>query len=227
MGHKVHPIGFRIGVIENWRSRWYTKNRKDIGALVVEDAKIRQAIRKADRARDAGIARIEIERAGDMVRVILYAARPGALVGRKGVRAGQIEEEIAKITRKRVEVYVKNVENLMLDAQLVASAIAGELERRMPHKRVLHKYADQIMQEGARGVKIQVKGRLGGAEIARAEAITLGKVPLQTLMAEIDYATATAHLSKGTIGVKVWISKRDRRLDEKKEGPAVAPAKAS
>lgn len=227
MGHKVHPIGFRIGVIENWRSRWYTKNRKDIGNFVIEDARIREAIKKADRARDAGISRIEIERAGDMVRVILYAARPGALVGRKGVRAGQIEEEIARITRKRVEVYVKNVENVMLDAQLVASAIAGELERRMPHKRVLHKYADQIMQEGARGVKIQVKGRLGGAEIARAESITLGKVPLQTLMAEIDYATATAHLTKGTIGVKVWISKQDRRLNEKPEARADGPAKAS
>jgi small subunit ribosomal protein S3 len=214
MGHKTSPIGFRIGVIEPWRSRWYTRSKPEMGKFVIEDSKIRKLVRKSEKCRDAGVSRVEIERMGDLVRVILVAARPGALVGKRGVRAGQLEEELTKLTKKRIEVVVRNIENVMLDAQLVADSLAGELERRVPHKRLMHKYAENIMNEGAKGVKLMVKGRLGGAEIARDEHLTLGKVPMQTLMAEISYATSTAHLSKGTIGVKVWIYRRDRRLED-------------
>lgn len=214
MGHKTSPIGFRIGVIEPWRSRWYTRSRKDVGKFVVEDKRIRDLVRTSERCRDAGVSRVEIERLGDLVRVILVAARPGALVGKRGVRAGQLEEELAKLTKKRVEVVVRTVENVMLDGQLVADSIAAELERRLPHKRLMHKYAENIMAEGAKGVKLQLKGRLGGSEIARTEHLTLGKVPLQTLTAEISYAYSVARLNKGTIGVKVWIYRRDQRIEE-------------
>lgn len=214
MGHKTHPIGFRLGVVEPWRSRWYTRTRSEIGQFVVEDKKIRTMIRNSDRCRDAGVSRVEIERLGDLVKVILRAARPGALVGKKGAKASQIEEDLAKISKKRIEVIVKTIENVLLEAQLVADSIASELQRRMPHKRIMHKYAENVMSEGGKGIKIQVKGRLGGAEIARMEHLTRGKVPMQTLMAELDYATSTAFLSKGTIGIKVWIYKGDHRLKE-------------
>jgi small subunit ribosomal protein S3 len=214
MGHKTHPIGFRLGVVEPWRSRWYTRTKKEIGQFVVEDKKIRSLVRNSDRCRDAGVSRVEIERLGDLVRVILVAARPGALVGKKGAKASQIEEDLAKTSKRRIDVVVKNIENVYLESQLVADSISSELQRRMPHKRVMHKYAENVMAEGAKGIKIQVKGRLGGAEIARMEHLTRGKVPMQTLMAEIDYATSTAFLSKGTIGIKIWIYKGDRRLKE-------------
>jgi small subunit ribosomal protein S3 len=230
MGHKTHPIGFRLGVssrnkkIEPWRSRWYTRNLKEVGQYVVEDKKVRTLVRNNDKCRDAGVSRVEIERMGDQMKVILHAARPGALVGKKGAKASQIEEELAKISKKRIDVAVKNIENVLLDAQLVADSIASELQRRMPHKRVMHKYAENVMAEGGKGIKIQVKGRLGGAEIARMEHLTRGKVPMQTLMAEIDYATSTAFLSKGTIGIKVWIYKGDHRLKETETQAAAQPA---
>lgn len=227
MGHKTHPIGFRLGVIEDWRSRWYTRDKREVGRHVVEDKKIRNLVRKSERCRDAGVSQVEIERMGDLVRVILVAARAGAIVGKRGVRANQLEEELTKLTKKRVEVAVKEIRSVMLDAQLVADSIAAELERRIPHKRLMHKFAENIINEGAKGVKLQVKGRLGGAEIAREEHLTLGTVPMQTLTAEIGYATSTAHLSKGTIGVKVWIYKRDRRLEEaEKRVQAQAQAQA-
>lgn len=226
MGHKTSPIGFRIGVIEPWRSRWYTRSKPEMGRFVIEDSKIRTLVRKSEKCREAGVSRVEIERMGDLVRVILVAARPGALVGKRGVRAGQLEEELTKLTKKRIEVVVRNIDNVMLDAQLVADSIAAELERRVPHKRLMHKYAENIVNEGAKGVKIMVKGRLGGAEIARDEHLTLGKVPMQTLTAEISYATSTAHLSKGTIGVKVWIYRRDRRLEEAEKRAQMREASA-
>lgn len=224
MGHKTHPYGFRVGISEPWRSRWYART-KELGPNLIEDRKIRALVQKNEKCRDAAVSRIEIERMGDQVRLVLFAARPGALVGRKGVRAGQMEEEITKMTGKRVEVAVRNIDNVMLDAQLVADSIVGELQRRMPYKRVMHKYAENIMAAGAKGVKIQCKGRLGGAEIARHETVYLGKVPMTTLMAEIDYATSTAFLTKGTIGVKVWIYKRDRRIEKLVETPAAAGEK--
>lgn len=229
MGHKTHPIGFRLGVVEPWRSRWYTRTGKEIGEFVVEDRKIRNLIRNNDRCRDAGVSRVEIERMGDQIRVILRAARPGAMVGKKGSKASQIEEDLGKITKRRIDVVVRNIENVLLEAQLVADSIASELQRRMPHKRIMHKYAENVMAEGGKGIKIQVKGRLGGAEIARMEHLTRGKVPMQTLMAEIDYATSTAFLSKGTIGIKVWIYKGDHRLKEaeaQQAAKAAAPAEA-
>jgi small subunit ribosomal protein S3 len=229
MGHKTHPIGFRLGVVENWRSRWYVRGGRELGQYVVEDKKIRLLIRSNPVAREAGVSRVDIERMGDQVRVILRAARAGALVGRKGSKSNLLEEEITKLTKKRVEVKVLGIDNMLLDAQLVADSIASELQRRMPHKRIMHKYAGSVMEEGGKGIKIQVKGRLGGAEIARMEHLTRGKVPMQTLMADIDYATSTAFLSKGTIGIKVWIYKGDRRLKEAEAqaAPATAPMPTS
>jgi len=227
MGHKTSPIGFRVGVSEPWRSRWYTRNKRDMGKFIIEDHRIRKLVHRSEKCRDAGVSRVEIERMGDLVRVVLVAARPGALVGKRGVRAGQLEEELTKLTKKRIEVVVKNIENVMLDAQLVGDSIAAELERRVPHKRLMHKYAENIMNEGAKGVKLMVKGRLGGAEIARDEHLVMGKVPMQTLTAEISYATSTAHLSKGTIGVKVWIYRRDKRLEEAEKRAQMREASAA
>lgn len=219
MGHKVSPIGFRIGVIEDFRSRWFVKDKKEIGPRVVEDSKIRVHLLKECVA--AGISKIEIERLGDLIKVIMHSARPASIVGRKGAKVNELSEYINKLSGKRVEIDVIEVENPVADAQLVANSIAEQLKKRAPHRRIMHKYAEMVMQQSQiKGVKLQCKGRLGGAEIARKEKLVIGKVPLQTLRAIIDYATATAHLPKGTIGIKVWIYKgeviRESKTGEKK-----------
>lgn len=210
MGHKVSPIGYRIGITEKWRSNWYNNDPKVVRAYILEDYFIRNHIQK--NYKEFGVAKIEIERYSDLVKVIIHSAKPGTLVGRKGSKINILSEELTAKTGKRVEVEVAEIGNPILSAQIVADSVAAELERRMPQKRVMHKYVDQIIAEGAEGVKIACQGRLGGAEIARREYVVTGKIPLHTLMAEIDYATSTAHLTKGTIGVKVWIYKGDKRF---------------
>lgn len=206
MGHKVSPTGFRIGVIEDFRSRWFVKDKKEIGSRVVEDKRIRVHLLKE--CQSAGISKIELERLGDLIKVILHAARPASIVGRKGAKINELSEYINKLSRKRVEIDVVEVKDPAADAQLVANSIAEQLQKRAPHRRIMHKYAEMVMQQpDIRGVKLQCKGRLGGAEIARKENLVIGKIPLQTLRAIIDFAVATAHLPKGTIGIKVWIYK--------------------
>ncbi|OHB72343.1 MAG: 30S ribosomal protein S3 [Planctomycetes bacterium RBG_16_43_13] len=207
MGQKISPTGLRMGITEDWRSKWYA-NKKTFGPWLVEDQKIRKFIKREYAF--AGIPRIDIERVGDKIHVVIHASRPGIIIGKRGAKVDQLAMDVGNVIGKGVDIDIKEVENPELNSQIVAEAIGEQLEKRAPFKRTMRKYAEMIMNIGAQGVKIQCKGRLGGAEIARAEHIVLGKLPLQTLRAEIDYGTHTAMLTKGTIGIKVWIYKGEK-----------------
>ena len=220
MGQKVNPIAFRMGVTIGWRSRWYA-GKKNFGDWVVEDHKIREFIRKAYGL--AGIAKIEIERIGEKIRITLHAARPGLLIGKRGAKVDKMSEDVGGLVGRTVEVDVKELETPELNSVIVAEAIAEQLQKRSPYRRTMRRYAEMVMDLGAKGIKMLAKGRLGGAEIARQERLVLGRIPLNTLRADIDYGTATAILSKGTIGVKVWVYKGEK-FEEKKKKPAPAPA---
>lgn len=220
MGQKVNPVSFRTGVTRPWRSRWYA-TKKNFGDWLVEDHRIRGFIRKEYGF--AGISSIEVERIGDKMTVILRAARPGLLIGRKGAKVDKISEDLSILIGRNVEVKILDLQTPELDAQIVGEAIGEQLAKRSPYRRTIRRYAEMVMERGGLGVKIQVKGRLGGAEIARSEFITLGKIPLQTLRADIDYGQATAILNKGTIGIKVWIYKGEL-FGRSKAAGAAAPA---
>lgn len=206
MGQKVHPIGFRLSSIEPWRSRWYA-NKKDFGRLLIQDDRIRRYVFKEYKA--AGIPRIEIERTGEAVNVIVHTARPGVLVGRKGVRVDQLKEELQKITGMTCHLTVREIKRPELEAALVAEVVAEALEKRMAFRRAMKKAIQTTMQAGAKGVKVEINGRLGGAEMARQAKEREGQVPLSTLRANVDYGTARALTTYGVIGVKVWIYKGD------------------
>ncbi|HEY3227329.1 MAG TPA: 30S ribosomal protein S3 [Planctomycetota bacterium] len=207
MGQKVNPIAFRTGITIGWRSRWYA-TKKNFGAWLVEDKKIRTFVKKEYGF--AGISRIEIERIGEKMRIILSAARPGLLIGKKGSKVDKIIEDLGLLAGRAVEVKVEEIVTPELDAQIVGEAIAEQLNKRAPYRRTMRRYAEMIMDLGAKGVKLQIKGRLGGAEIARCEHIHLGRIPLNTLRGDIDFAISTAITTKGTIGIKVWIYKGER-----------------
>ncbi|MBI4565126.1 MAG: 30S ribosomal protein S3 [Planctomycetes bacterium] len=223
MGQKVNPIAFRMGITAPWRSRWYA-TKKNFGAWLVEDQKIRGFVKKEYGF--AGISRIEIERIGEKLRVIISAARPGLLIGKKGAKVDKISEDVGLLVGRAVDVDVKDVETPELDAQIVGEAIAEQLKKRAPYRRTMRRYAEMIMDLGAKGVKIQLKGRLGGAEIARCEHIMLGRIPLNTIRGDVDYATATAVTMKGTVGIKTWIY-RGERFDTKARAPEAAEARAA
>jgi small subunit ribosomal protein S3 len=206
MGQKVHPIGFRLSSIEPWRSRWYA-GKKDFGRLLVQDDRIRKYIYKEYKA--AGIPRIEIERTGEAVNVIVHTARPGVLVGRKGVRVDQLKEELQRITGMTCHLTVREIKRPELESTLVAEVVAEALEKRMAFRRAMKKAIQTTMQAGAKGVKVEINGRLGGAEMARQAKEREGQVPLSTLRANVDYGTARALTTYGVIGVKVWIYKGD------------------
>ena len=206
MGQKVHPSGYRIGVIEPWRSRWYA-NKKNFKKLLVEDDKIRKHIH--GEYKSAGIPRIEIERTGEAVNVIVHTARPGVLVGRKGVRVDQLKKELQKITGMTCHLTVREIKRPELEASLVAEVIAEALEKRMAFRRAIKKAIQTTVQAGAKGIKVTVNGRLGGAEMAREAKEREGRVPLSTLRSHVDYGTALARTTYGIIGVKVWIYKGD------------------
>ena len=220
MGQKVNPIAFRMGVTIGWRSRWYA-GKKNFGDWVVEDHKIREFIRKAYGL--AGIAKIEIERIGEKIRITLHAARPGLLIGKRGAKVDKMSEDVGGLVGRTVEVDVKELETPELNSKIVCEAIVEQLQKRAPYRRTMRRYAEMVMDLGAKGIKLLCKGRLGGAEIARQERLVLGRIPLNTLRADIDYGTATAILSKGTIGVKCWVYKGEK-FEEKKKRPAPAPA---
>ncbi len=222
MGQKVHPTGFRLSTIEPWRSRWYA-NKKDFGRLLVQDAVIRRYVLKECKA--AGIPRIEIERTSEAVNVIVHTARPGVLVGRKGARVDQIKEELQKICGTTCHLTVREIKRPELEATLVAEVVAEALEKRMAFRRAMKKAIQTTIQAGAKGVKVEMNGRLGGAEMAREAKEREGQVPLSTLRAHIDYGTANAQTTYGTIGVKVWIYKGDLEPGQKvdffqSQGPA-------
>jgi len=204
VGQKVHPEGLRLGITQDWKSRWYEE--KDYARRLHEDLRIRNFLMQ--RFKNANISKILIERAVNKVRINISAARPGILIGRGGETIEKIKEELEKLVDGgRVFLNVQEVTQPDLDAQLLAERIAFQLERRAPVKRVMREAASRAMGLGAKGVKIACKGRIGGAEIARKEWIMEGQLPLHTLRADIDYGVATAHTTYGCIGVKVWINK--------------------
>ncbi len=205
MGQKVNPISLRIGITEDWRSRWYA-GKKKFGKLLVEDQKIRKYIKK--NYRFTGIPKIVIERTRDEeVRVILYTARPGLIIGRKGAEIEKLKDTIEKLVGKTVDIRIQEIDKPELEAQLVAENIAEQLQKRAAFRRTIKKAIDITMGMGAKGVKVQISGRLGGAEIARTEGSTAGSIPLHTLRANVDYGFTESLTKYGTIGVKVWIYK--------------------
>jgi small subunit ribosomal protein S3 len=209
VGQKVNPIGFRLGVYRDWDARWFA--RKSYGKQILEDLKIRKYLEKVFET--AEIARIEIEKAGENVRVIIHTARPGIVIGKKGQEIEALRKDLAKLlNRANVDVSVQEVKNPELDATLVAKNIAAQLEKRANFKQAMKRAAASCGRSGARGVKICCGGRLGGAEIARKEWYRGGSIPLHTLRADVDYGFAEAMTTYGVIGVKVWIYKGEFRL---------------
>ena len=204
MGQKTHPYGFRVGITEDWNSRWYA-SKKVFGTLLIEDFKIRRFIK--DKYRFAGIPKVEIERTREEVKVVLHAARPGLIIGRKGSEVDKLREELEELTGRRVAVNIIEVKDADTCSMLAGEAIADSLLKRQAFRRVIRMRAENIMQAGARGVKIQLSGRLGGAEMSRCEKLSIGSVPLQTLQSNIDYAFTEALMTYGLIGIKVWIYK--------------------
>jgi small subunit ribosomal protein S3 len=203
MGQKVHPYGFRLGYNKNWLSRWYSK--KDYPAFVLQDDQIRKFVKK--KLFQAGIARLEIERAGGKIRLIIHTARPGIVIGRKGVEIEKLREELRNKFQNEFTIEVNEIRRPEVEAQLVAESIAQQLERRIAFRRAMKRTVGLARKFGAEGIKVACAGRLAGAEIARGEWYRDGRVPLHTLRADIDYGFAEAATTYGVIGVKVWIFK--------------------
>ncbi|MDA0577001.1 MAG: 30S ribosomal protein S3 [Verrucomicrobia bacterium] len=202
MGQKVNPIGFRIAVNKNWRSRWFC-NKRDFGKTLVEDVNIRERVYKA--LENAAIADIVIERYANRVRVNISSARPGVIIGRKGQDIERIRGELAKVTGKEIYVEIHEIKNADTNAQLVSENISVQLERRVSYRRAMKRAIRVAMEMGVHGIKIRAAGRLGGSEIARVESYKEGRVPLHTLRENIEYGFSEAHTTAGLIGVKVWI----------------------
>jgi small subunit ribosomal protein S3 len=203
MGHKVNPIGLRLGINRTWDSRWYAGT--DYAALLHDDLKLREFLRK--RLSGAGISKVIIERPGKKPRVTIYAARPGVVIGKKGQDIDALKKELSTMARADVSLNIVEIRKPEIDATLVAENIAQQLERRVAFRRAMKRAVQSAMRLGAQGIRINCGGRLGGAEIARAEWYREGRVPLHTLRADIDYGVATAMTTYGTCGVKVWIFK--------------------
>lgn len=208
MGRKVHPIGFRLGLIEPHRSRWYAEG-EDYAKLVAEDRQIRQLL--AERLPDAQISKVEIERfPPNQVRVTVHSARPGVMIGRKGATVNALRNDLQQITGKRVKLDIAEIDHPETDAYLVAQSIAEQIERRVSHKRAMKQAVQRALKAGALGCMIRCGGRLAGSEMARVETVREGRVPRHTLRAELDYAKAEALTTYGRIGIKVWIYKGER-----------------
>ena len=206
MGQKVHPYGFRLGVNKTWVSSWCA--RRDFSTLLLEDIRLRRYIAKT--LSHAGISKVEVERSANRVRVNIHTARPGIIIGKKGLEVDRLKEELQKmITGKQISLNIKEVRRAELDASLVAQNVALQLEKRISFRRAMKKTVLASLRFGAQGIKIRVSGRLGGAEIARSEWYREGRVPLHTLRADIDYGTARANTTFGVIGVKTWIYRGD------------------
>ncbi|BCS90251.1 30S ribosomal protein S3 [Pseudodesulfovibrio sediminis] len=203
MGQKVHPYGFRLGYNKNWLSRWYS--RKDYPAFVLQDDQVRKFVKK--KLYQAGVARLEIERAGGKIRLIIHTARPGIVIGRKGVEIEKLREELRSKFQTEFTIEVNEIRRPEVEAQLVAENIAQQLERRIAFRRAMKRTVGLARKFGAEGIKVACAGRLAGAEIARGEWYRDGRVPLHTLRADIDYGFAEAATTYGVIGVKVWIFK--------------------
>lgn len=206
MGQKTHPIGFRLGVIKTWDSNWY--DDKSFATKLLEDSVIRSYLKK--RLEKAGIANISIERTLKKITLGINTSRPGFVIGKSGKEISQLESEIKKITNKEVKINVIEIKKPELNAELVAENIAGQLAHRVSFRRAMKSAITSTMRTGAEGIKIMCSGRLGGAEIARTEQYKEGRIPLQTIRADIDYASVTSHTVYGAIGVKVWICRGEK-----------------
>ena len=205
MGQKTHPYGFRLSYNKTWHSRWYAD--QDYAKTLHQDLDLREKLKK--RLSHAGVSEIDIERAADRLRVTIYTARPGIIIGRKGAEVDKLRDDLRKMTGREVHINIQEIQRPELDAQLVAANIAGQLERRVSFRRAMKKAMESAFRLGAKGIKIMVAGRLGGAEIARTEWYQEGRLPLHTLKADIDYGFAEAGTTYGVIGVKVWVYKGD------------------
>ena len=201
MGQKVHPVGFRLGFTKEWQAKWYAD--KEYATLLFQDLQLRKVLQR--RARESGIARVDIERTGSEVFVTVFSARPGILIGRGGQNVEALRRELELVAKERVRLTIREVDQPEMVAALVAFNIAERLEARVPYRRVMKQASFRTMQAGAQGVKIRVGGRLGGAEIARSQTVHEGRMPLHTLRADIDYGFTEARTIMGRIGVKVWV----------------------
>ncbi len=203
MGQKVNPIGFRTGVMLDWKSRWYA-SKKEFPSLLLEDKKLRDYVTK--KYKFAGIPKVEIERTRDEVRVVLHAARPGVIIGRKGQQVEVLQDELQNLIGRRINIKIEEIGRPEIQAHLVAEDIAEQLGKRMAFRRVMKRALEATMEAGAKGIKVQLAGRLGGAEMARREKQISGSIPLSTLRAKIDYGFVEAKTAQGHIGVQVWVN---------------------
>ena len=217
MGQKVKPTGFRLGITEDWRSRWYAGN--DYAATLENDLKLRKYVEK--KLSNAALSRVEIERAGDKIKVIITTARPGIVIGKKGAEVDVLRKELEKISGGHVSVEVIEVKRPELDANLIAQSIAEQLEGRVAFRRAMRKAVQSARKSGAQGIRIQCSGRLGGAEMSRREWYREGRVPLHTLRAMIEYGFATAHTTMGSCGIKVWVYYGEVLPGQDKKNPAL------
>ena len=222
MGQKVSPLLLRIGYIKNWRSTWFAE-KKDFANNILEDYKIRKFIKT--KFAQAAVSRVEVERA-DKVKIIIYTARPGVIIGRRGADIDKLKEEINKIVSREITIEPREVKNASADAQLIAQNVGFQLEKRVAFRRAVKRSIDQAMQSGVKGVKISVSGRLNGAEMSRRETYKDGKLPLHTLRADVEYGFAEALTTYGILRIKVWVYKGDVIVDRKKINAAAAPAAA-
>ena len=224
MGQKVHPHGFRLGYIYGWQSRWFAE--KAYTELLHEDLAIRRTLSRM--LIDAGVSNVEIDRNANQVTVTIHTARPGIVIGRGGQRVDEVRKELEKLAGRRMRVNIVEIRMPEMDASLVARAVADQLSRRVSHRRAMKQAVARTMQRGVEGIKIKVSGRLGGREMSRQDTEMVGRVPLHTLKADIDYGTAEAATMLGRIGVKVWIYKGDivpeaKERPEEKESPSPSP----
>ncbi|MCS6938425.1 MAG: 30S ribosomal protein S3 [Roseiflexaceae bacterium] len=223
MGRKVHPIGFRLGYIKDWQSKWFAE--RNYTELLHEDVMLRRLIAKE--LENAGVARIEIERSANKVEVTVYTAKPGIVIGKRGTKVDELRAELEKRTGKKVKLNIQEIHQPELEAQLVAESIAEQINKRVSYKRAMKQAVQRAMRLGAQGIKIKCSGRLAGAEMARVAWERDGRVPLHTLRADIDYAQVHAHTTYGRIGVKVWIYKGDVFPDQKGQAQLPQPVVAA
>jgi len=222
LGQKVNPHGIRLGIVKDWDAKWFAD--KDFAANLHEDIKIREHLKKS--LQTAGVSRIETERSKKRLKVTIHTAKPGMVIGRGGSGIEQIKGELKKLTDKNLDINIAEIKSPDMDATLVAENIASQLERRIAFRRAMKQAVGRTMRLGAKGVKIAVSGRLGGAEIARKESYREGSIPLHTLRADIDYGTAEAHTTYGRIGIKVWIFKGEVLPEKKQQKAAVEGSEA-
>jgi small subunit ribosomal protein S3 len=223
VGQKVNPIALRIGYTKNWRSLWYA-DKKDFAKNIVEDYRIREYIK--EKFVQAAVSLVVIERLAEQIKVKIFSARPGVIIGRRGADIDRLKGDLGKITPKEITIDIQEIKNPAIDAQLVAQNVGFQLEKRVAFRRAMKRAIEQARSAGAKGIKIRCSGRLGGAEMARTEGYREGKIPLQTMRADIDYGFSEARTTYGIIGIKAWVYKGDVIFDRQEEevsAPVLAP----